>query len=175
MEKGLGPLLLSHVLQCSRSSSVTYWKYGVLYLSCGVFLWVPASENNCHFSNKACINKAFIAILLLWHQKILIPSGGETQDFFAHLWNSSYLLFRHGVSGCHSHAACLGEHIWLLCCLAEEQQQGWSGAHWPPVQYGHGLCVPARCHACACGVADSQGSMWKQEHGQRVHSCCRSA
>lgn len=128
------------------------------YLPCGVFLWVSGSENkcpSCHFSNKACINKAFIAVLLLWHQKILIPSGGEIQDFFAHLWNSSYLWFDLGVSGCCSHAACLGEHIWLLCCLSVEKREGWRGTHWPHVQYRHGLCVPARCHVCVCGAADS--------------------
>lgn len=55
------------------------------YLPCEVFLRVSGSENkcpSCHFSHKACINKVFIAILLLWCQKRLIPSGGETEVFF---------------------------------------------------------------------------------------------
>lgn len=55
------------------------------YLPCGVFLRVSGSENkcpSCHFSHKACINKVFIAILLLWCQKRLIPSGGETEGVF---------------------------------------------------------------------------------------------
>lgn len=95
------------------------------YLPCGVFLWVSGSENkcpSCHFSHKACINKVCIAILLPWCQKRLIPSGGETEDFFAHLLNSGYLQFDLSMSGCRSRAACLGEHIWLLCCLGVEQQ-----------------------------------------------------
>lgn len=160
------------------------------YLPCGVFLQVSGSENkcpSCRFTNKACINKAFIAVLLLWDQKILIPSVEETQDFFAHLWNSCYLPFDLGVSGCHSHAAGLAcspcmqltsvpwwAHLGALL-------HGWGAAMQLEgnllacVQYGHGLCVPAQCHVCVCGAADSQESMWKHEHGQRVHSCGRSA
>lgn len=97
------------------------------YLPCGVFLQVSGSKNKCpswHFSDKASINKAFIAVLLLWHQKRLIPSGGETQDFFCPSLKFKLLAIRPQGVWLLWPCSMPGEHIWLLCCLGVEQHWG---------------------------------------------------
>lgn len=141
------------------------------YLACGVFLQVSGSENKCpswHFSSKACINKAFIAVLLLWHQKRL-SSGRETQDFFCLSLKFKLLAIQPwGVSLSWPCSVPGWAHLVavLPCCRAALGLEGNSLA----------LCAAWAWAVCANSM--SWVCMWccrqPRKHGQGLHSCCRS-
>lgn len=139
-----------------RTGNVGYLRY----LPCGVFLRVSGSENKCpswHFSNKACIYKAFIAVLLLWRQKRLIPSGGETQDI---LPISEIQVTCNLTSVCLVVIAMQRALVSTpACCVAWMWSSSGARGELAGLVCTTAMCMSTRCRACVCGVADSPGSV----------------